>query len=582
MKGMGGSRIKYWAAGMAVLAAGGAAFLCRQTAKEKEPTEITIYLDHSNQVYVRAMVAMYENMSEIARYSRESGKYPEVTWNLVDKSGLTAQDYRAELLAELEEGNGPDLVFLDEYSCESPEALMEAGYFADLGEWMDGENCVYHSHSFLPGTLEAGQRDGAQYLIPVSVDIPVLCTTRSRLERLGLSEEELGTTEAILRAAERYEEVSGSRAFADGDFWEKLEEDWEKESKRETEEPEQKEEGLYEQEMGGERDWGEGEAFSTGKAFAGGAYLFLTAGMDDYRVLSAQLTLLPEEEEILFLPLTGKKGSRQAVLRQMVAVNRNTPDKKAAFGAMNAFYVGHMHNYADGLPVDQRFNWAELMQYESFLHPLFMETGENGVGSGTGWSYGRATGKGVETACLPVFDLPEEDREKSADGSVLTVMVPDSGWDSEGAVSSWLSSAAKEYERTTGTAVELCANKNADVTRMFLSGTAADITMISTDIWPYSDSETFRGCMIDYESYLEQDSWGEVLWKEGFPEKGLRNVIPMIPAALREGREVCIGFAVTAGTKLPGEALEFIRFCLEDGKYQQMLDSRGWQPVLEN
>ncbi len=564
MRGKKGDRRKYAAAGVALLlliCAASVLFLRpRYLRPGTDTAEVTIYLDHGNQAYVRAMVAMYENLSEIAQYSEESEIYPRITWKLVDKSGLTARDYREELLAELEAGEGPDLIFLDEYSCEDPAAWMEAGYFADLSGWMESDTCVFLASRFLPGTLEAGQNDGRQYLIPVSVDMPILCTTQSRLSKLGLSEDDLKTTDDILAAARLYQENTGESPFDSSRFLE----------------------GLFgDEEAADGKGTAAENAIDGGEAFAEGAFLFLTAGIDNYRILASQLALLPEEEEIVFLPLAGTEGESQAVLRQMVAVNQNTANRTAALGALNAFFVGQMDNYAENLPVDLYFDWAELLSYVDFLDPTFAEASENGVGQSVGWAYGSLIRQGVESARLPVFDLPEEGRTKSAEGRVLTVMLPDTGWEPEGTLADWIRSAAREYEERAGIAVEICWNRGADVVKLLMNHTAADITLTGGHIWPYPESDTLRPYILDYEQWMGNGMLARIGWKEGALESGAECSVPMIPAGLRGDGGLCGGFVISGDTELPGEAMEFLAFCFEDEGYGQVLKQKGWESVLE-
>lgn len=553
-------------------AAGITAYIRNQGVGESEIPEITIYLDHENQMLVRAMVAMYQNLSEVAQYSGEDDKYPLINWRMVDKSALSAEEYRAELLEELEDGKGPDLVFMDAYSCENPADFMEAGYLSGLNAWLESDSSVFEASHFLPGMSEAGELAGEQYFIPLSVDVPVLLTTRERLEKAGISEEELCDAEAVFAAAAAYQQQTGGMAFDSGAFLEELpryigsEEEWSAQLLSIVRELK-------------ERDLGESDAVEAAKAFAAGEYLFLTAGIDDYRCMAAQVSMLPEGEEILLVPLCRTDGSLQAVIRQAVAVNHNSPNQAAAQAALNAFCQKLTDNCAANLPALSFSNWNNLLS-EVIRVVNIPGQRTNAFDGNLSWRYTKIVKKFMESVICQPFALPEDNLPGGADSEKqLTVMVPDFGWNEDGLLYRWIATAARAYEAERGIHVEICEGETMwEYEKLLLMDTAADITVLyKTLVWlGYEDTV---GHVLDYRSLSDDGGISELPWKESVQKAAGQSALPGIPYI--EEKNLVSSFIVSARTGLLQEALEFITFCLNSDAYGEMLKCSGEVSVLE-
>lgn len=546
----------------------------RNTENTKgEIPEITIYLDHENQIYVRAMVAMYKNLSDVAQYSGESDQYPLINWNLVDKSTLSAEEYRSCLLRELESGKGPDLIFLDSYSCENPADFMAAGYLSGLNSWLEGGRSVFEVSDFLPGMLDAGALEGEQYFIPVSVDVPVLLTTRERLERTGFSEEEIKDAEAVFAAAAAYQRQSGNAAFDSGDFLDELsryigdQEGWSEQLRSDVREL-------------GTGQSGEKDKVTAAKAFADGKYLFLTAGIDDYRCMAAQASMLPEDEEIMFIPLYRTGGGLQAVIRQAVAVNHNSPNQAAAQAALNAFCQEYVNNCTANLPVAGFFAWNDLLSdvVSTVNIPGQRKDAFNG---NVGWKYAKIIKKLVDSVSCQPYPMPEKDRGEGCDGKkLLTVMLPEDGWNEAGVLYQWIAAAAEAYETETGIHVEICEGSTSWwYEKLLLKDTAADITVLHKAlIWlTYEDTV---GHVLDYHNLTDDGGISQLPWKAGVIKTGKQSALPGIPYMEEKG--LVSSFVVSAWTELPQEAMEFITFCLGSEAYDGMLERIGGKSVLQN
>lgn len=562
----------------------------KERKPEKESNEITIYLDPSNQVYVRMMVTMYDNLSQIAQYSGEEDKYPPVSWNLVDKSGLSAEDYRTELLSELKEGGGPDLVFLDAYSCESPEALMQEGFFAELDSWMSSGKCVCQKDRFIKGVLEAGQMDGKQYLLPVSVNIPVFCTTREQLERAGFSEEDLESTEAVFAAAAAYQNETGNFPFDSDRFMKDLE--------------------LY---MGPESGWGEelqgyvrqlasksaaenqradgriAYIKTRTEAFLKGESLFLTEGLGNYRDMMLQLTMLPDEESILFVPLLRADGRAQAVIHQAIAVNQNTAAQRMVYAAMNAFSQEEFSlSYCENLPASSRRGgyWTELISgfdYELKWNPE-ADWEPRHLSASDSRQYIKATQSLAETACYPVYEIPSCSRAGSDGDKMITVMLPDTGLGEESIFYRWLSAAAEEFEANTGISVELilCGEQYMVFNKLLLADRAADIMVYYEYMDFYMELDEFEGHVLDFRELFEESPLAELEWKPGVIENGMQCQIQNIPYLYSRRQDRIGGFVISAQTEFSKDALDFIAVCMKQKEYRELLEQYDLESVLES
>lgn len=572
-----------------------AARLFPDGGRQENGTEITIYLDPSNEMYVRNMIAAYDHYSRVARNTGETDQYPEITWKLVDKSGLSAGAYRSQLISELESGGGPDLVFLDAYSCENPLALVQAQYFIDLNAFLDGEASQYNPARFLPGTLEAGQWEGGQYLLPVSMEVPVLCTTRERLKEAGFSPEELTGTESILAAAANYGEKTGKSPFSSWDFLEDLDiwigapETWTDSVKRSVE---------ILRSTAKQRTGKEESLIRRTASFCAGDCLFLTEGMEDRFSLKTQLMLLPEEEEVVFLPLNRLDGKIQGRITQSLAVNQNTSNPKLSLAALNAFSE-ELAGLAEDLPTGAGKNWNTILTLVKDGTCEYVNNHRESLGSHlsshTAWNYLKATKQAVETAVYGSYKLPgdEGDKEQGSSGilpeeetgqaangrqspQTLSVLLEETGSYREDVIYLWLDDSAKQFERETGIHVELILSEPLNGTNLAMLGEAG----LFPDIWVLDSfwADTMGKEILDqymaaprelsnYDALLSLD------WREEARATLENGSLPVIPYLLTPpGQVQTWGFCVAKASSSPDTALRFLAACLQNEAYDSMAE----------
>lgn len=91
-----------------------------------------------------------------------------------------------ELATQLMAGEGPDVMVISSKDMPSMSMLMNNGVFAELDTMISNENNFsisdYNKH-----ILNCGVQNGKRYLIPIEYGIPVLITTKTILEKNGIT-----------------------------------------------------------------------------------------------------------------------------------------------------------------------------------------------------------------------------------------------------------------------------------------------------------------------------------------------------------------------------------------------------------
>ena len=346
--------------------------LYAQETAETPGHTLTIYLDRQNQMAVRMAIGIYEKEKKEAEGTEQASYYPEIQWNLVDKSGLEPEAFQAELEAELEAGGGPDLIFVDRDSTRNPYELMAQGCFLDLGEFLEAD-AEYQSLSFYPGTLEAGQWEGSQYILPLSIDTPMLLSTEEIFVKSELPGNGTESLDSFGEKLLNWQEKSGTAAFDSTGFLNRIflygglefldyetgqtvfkEEELKKlcdcyRSFAETEEAEQ-------------------EMFTPYEKLKEGELLFSSCGTEDtWRMWVNAKALLGEETKPEVFALPNAAGETQTVITHGIGINRNTEHSELAYAAARSFLAYHTMmegQSGQGLPaVSSHGLWEALMQW---------------------------------------------------------------------------------------------------------------------------------------------------------------------------------------------------------------------------
>lgn len=439
-------------------------------AGAQETPELTIWVDADSEYTVRMALSDYVLGSENNIGTKYEAEFPKVLWKLVDKSCLSAEQYQAELEAELASGHGPDLIFMDQANGIDAENLIESGYLMEL-EGMT-ERYLRMNPSYLPGTLEAGQKAGKQYILPLSIQCPVVFGMQEEITEAGLKQEESYENlkefaEALLVAAQK----SGKLVFEDRAAVDWIEQNCLPQNmKEETEDIRELRELLgriREQSGDADRFWGPYEALASGEALLGGSGF-------SAKSKTAQNLALFEEGELSFMSVPSWDGEIRAVITQSLAVNANTAWPVEARAVLRAFQGSSANSpyvmkdfpaaggreywksqlvYTSGLADEALYSdyakKAESVTSGSEVNREFQECTQKAV---TDAVFCRASGEAgavsgqelTEDAEMAGQAVPDEGMAQK-EKRVLTVAFDDLGMREEHPVYQWLQDAAEAY-----------------------------------------------------------------------------------------------------------------------------------------
>ena len=130
-------------------------------------------------------------------------RYPEIE---ITYEVLSTDEYRNRIRTEIPAGSGPDLVmFLSGNDFPDVYKTMQTGIFEDLGPFFGTDDEIALSE-FVKPVMDGGVFDGKRYLAPVNYEIPILMTTQSILDELGMTADELETCDGFCEGAARFHE----------------------------------------------------------------------------------------------------------------------------------------------------------------------------------------------------------------------------------------------------------------------------------------------------------------------------------------------------------------------------------------
>lgn len=297
--------------------------------KEDDGVELTVWLDEENETDLRVRIANYEVWKQ-AVPEQYRQYYPDIQWNLVDKGGLTPEQYRKELSAALEEGGGPDIIYMDTYNNVSPGELMENGSLLALGDvtvWR-GDTDV----EFVEGILEAGKSGGEQYIIPLYMECPVFFGIEEDLKEAGIETEEMyGSLEEFLSALLAAAEKTGKLVLENAEAIDWLEA---------YDMPEDAAAAKKARELlkkARERCGDDRTAYGAYRMLDGGECLLAGCGVGDFKRMCRNLTLYAEGQTPAFIPAPDGSGGLRDVITCSAGVNAKTAHPEEALAVMQIF-----------------------------------------------------------------------------------------------------------------------------------------------------------------------------------------------------------------------------------------------------
>lgn len=371
----------------------------------------------------------------------------------------------------------------------------------------------------MAGTLEAGQKEGKQYLLPVSVQCPVIFGIEENLSEAGILREEgyqnlTEFLETVLLAAEK----TGKGIFEDAAAVDWIEQHCvlEKENTLEVSAAELDElERLLDEVR--EHSGDNGAFFAPYERISSGDFLLSGCSLADKAKMAQNLALFDQDQEICFLELPSWDGKTTAVITQAVGINSASKYPEEASALVQAFqttFANSAYSLNDFPAVVNKEFWdTQLSSYFDTMKidPLAeYEEQMNHISSGGSLNrkWKKTVQGAVTDAVYPKYEMDAWSESKEGtdpeERTVITVYFYDHGMGMESVIYEWLSHAAASFEEST---VEIqlistaCTTPLVDAEYMEKAGIGPDILLASAGY--------FRGYNLidwytDLTPYLEQ------------------------------------------------------------------------------
>lgn len=398
------------------------------TSTAKKENEITIYLDKTNGYVVRKAIGRYE----LARKSDEKN-YPEISWNLVDKSYMSADELQNEIMEELKAGEGPDLVFVDKMSVNNPYELMGENYLYDMKDLIDGNE---KKQTYIPGSLEEGSVDGKQYLIPISVTTPLLYSTEASLEGAGTEDFEFSDMSDVFDLAAEYKSSTGNDIFTDDNMWNNMlmfsgllsgckdeKEIIDRLSTSEAKDFFKKLQENYSDE--GYVAYGGYDKIMDNTALIGTE--IVESICDFYK----NAVLFKRDDSLQYADMPDLYGKKTAIITQAVGINKNTDNKELVYNAVKMFDESHVtynsylgRNQSANITETRESNLTTCYPSENMMsdetHYAIYNESNSGLKDYGGKEFTKIdelTGKDIESVSYYIADV-------QSDGKIMEQMIP--------------------------------------------------------------------------------------------------------------------------------------------------------------
>ena len=155
-----------------------------------EPTgELVIYRPPFTPDWVSAAIVEFRQVYKDVKVTIEDFSSGDFTKNY--------EEYRDRVTVELLAGEGPDVLF-PAYLGMNVSKAMDNRFFLDLKPYLEQDK-DFHQEDYLPGVFDGGGAGGGQYIIPLTVQLPIYLSSSQKLEEIGIGEPDSSNTAAFLR-----------------------------------------------------------------------------------------------------------------------------------------------------------------------------------------------------------------------------------------------------------------------------------------------------------------------------------------------------------------------------------------------
>lgn len=139
-------------------------------------------------------------------------KYPNVTITIYDPTegdaNMSEEQAILKLNNDLMTGKGPDVVVLD--PTIRTFKMMSSGAFCDLRPYMEADS-TFVAEEYIQPALDAGMIQNKQYIIPLSISLPLLLSTEDTLKSVSLNPTEYESSKLYVEHAMRNAEENKIR-----------------------------------------------------------------------------------------------------------------------------------------------------------------------------------------------------------------------------------------------------------------------------------------------------------------------------------------------------------------------------------
>lgn len=417
--------------------------------KGDQEEKLTIWLDKDSEYNMRFWTSFYIFARDAAKGTDMEEWYTDMDFAFVSKNSLSPRQFREELYKALEAGEGPDIIYMDEYNGINPRELIESGKLAPLGE--EAATRMGETLEYAAGVLEAGQRDGRNYVLPIAMECPVVFGMKEELKAAGLQTDQMyGSLEEFVDALLLAQEQTGKKIFesrraadwleqyclpeeGDGRLFKKLE----------------KVRALSGED---ESQLGAFYGLSQRECLLGGC------GIYDYKKLAVSASLLGERE-IAYLGIPDCSGAMHGIITNSAAVSANSRHQEEARKALRMFTDNGALQLPDITVINEKKeNMRGMLETIDILMPLltsFRALPDKGLADGADEAFLKCTVEACSGASYVqeygdrVRQTGKEDEKESEKKygakKVVSINYADQGQGEEYPPARWLNAACKEY-----------------------------------------------------------------------------------------------------------------------------------------
>ena len=112
-------------------------------------------------------------------------KYPAYALDITYFNQGDEDKMKLQLASEVMAGKGPDIFVMDKFTASDPYSMANAGNFANLGKYIDGDES-FNPDDYYLNLLNMGIVDGKRYFVPMTVSPQFVYGDMDAIQKLGM------------------------------------------------------------------------------------------------------------------------------------------------------------------------------------------------------------------------------------------------------------------------------------------------------------------------------------------------------------------------------------------------------------